>query len=404
MNRSRRHRLTPPALPSVALAALALALAAPIACGEAGDGAPIDVGTGGSTAAGAGGSTNGMGAAGAAGGVVPPDPFASGAELRVPVTAGQRAFVRLEPLALVTPAEPATTDWDVAFENYDVYTNGGVSGPGQASAFGPFSVEEFATSPMPMPPFTITDEAGGAFRRWYYYEGAPYHVLWSRHHVFGIKDGASHWKVQVASYYTQREGAPIPALYTLRYASISPEGAGAPQRVVVDGSGLGTEPGQEPKTECLDLGTGAKTALTATEASASNAWHLCFRRQSITVNGELGGPRGVTAVDFDAATTETETLAQLKALDDDEAAQLAHFDSITFERFASSTLRGDRTISAFGEGWVDTTTTPPRPADASWLVKGADGVTTYMVGFAGFDGASATGPGTIVLRAKKFGP
>ncbi|MCU0685126.1 MAG: HmuY family protein, partial [Polyangiaceae bacterium] len=240
---------------------LAGAFAAPSACVEAGNGAPppgyeiegsggsstagtSPGGSGGSSVGGSAGSgqTNGSGGNAGSGdtsgsGGSGPDPFASGAELRVSVNALGRSFVRLDPLSLVTPATPADSpEWDLAFEGYDVFTNGGASGVSQGAAFGPFEAADFASSVVPVFPFFLDDKTGGAFLSWYKYDGAGGHLLWPRYHVYGLKDGASYWKVQITSYYSERDNFPTPALYAVRYASIGPDSVGDTQEVIVDGT------------------------------------------------------------------------------------------------------------------------------------------------------------------------
>ena len=46
-------------------------------------------------------------------------------------------------------------------------------------------------------PFLAADSTGGAFIRWWFYGGAPDHALYSRYHLYGIKDGDKQYKVQV---------------------------------------------------------------------------------------------------------------------------------------------------------------------------------------------------------------
>src|SRR5262245_48704882 len=63
-----------------------------------------------------------------------------GDTLAVKVPASGRAYVKLDHLSVVTPADPATSvDWDLAFEGTDVFTNSGPSGPGEGGGFGPLS-------------------------------------------------------------------------------------------------------------------------------------------------------------------------------------------------------------------------------------------------------------------------
>src|SRR5262249_35710635 len=150
--------------------------------------------------------------------------------------------------------------------------------------------EDVAPTDVPL----FSDKAGGAFIRWYFYSGAPDHALFSRFHVFGVKDGDKLYRVQVLGYYGKRDNAPVPALYKIRYAEV---GQPAKEAADLDGTAGGPNGSPDAPTECIDLGTGARTMLTAADARASQAWHLCFRRQDISVNGEVGGPRNVGAID-----------------------------------------------------------------------------------------------------------
>lgn len=327
------------------------------------------------------------------------DPISTGgAELKVAVPESGRVFVKLggEP-AVVTPADPSTDKgWDLAFEGLDVYTNSGPSGSGQSRAFGPNDAVVFIGDVAPeVPDVLLTgDKTGGAFVRWYFYEGAPTHALHSRFHVFGVKDGDKAYKVQVLSYYGERDGAPVNALFRVRWQQVIPQAGG-----VQDMSGIdGTASGADAANECLDLGTGQKISLTPAEALASSAWHLCFRRQNISVNGELGGPRNVGAVDFEAEKVATETLPEI--LERTPESEQARFDAITGPDFQAPTFRGDRVVSAFSGLWLKKGVTPPAPEQVAWLVVGADGKSKYLVGFARFEGATNTNPGTIVMRVK----
>lgn len=328
----------------------------------------------------------------------PGDVFNAGEELSIPVPSTGRVYAKLaSPPALVTPAGPKTDKgWDLAFEGLDVFTNSGPSGSGASLAFGPLDPIVFVEDVAPEVPFLTGDKSGGAFIRWYFYEGAPNHALYSRFHVFGVKDGDKLYKVQVLSYYGKRDGAAVAALYKIRYAEV---GQPAKEAVDLDGTAGGTTSGDPSAPgECIDLGTGARTMLTPDAARASSAWHLCFRRQDISVNGEEGGPRGVGAIDFDADATATETLPDI--VERTPESELARFDAIDAASFAGQTLRGDRVVSAFSGLWTERGANPAAPRSFAWLVVGADGKKRYLVGFARFDGATATSPGTIVMRVK----
>ena len=313
--------------------------------------------------------------------------FDTGEELRVPVADGQRTYV-----TLASPAALATADatWDLAFEGYDVFTSSGPSGPGQGAAFGPLDAIAFLDSAAPADTPLFSDATGGAFTRWWLYSGAPEHVLYSRFHTYGVKDGDKLYRVQVLGYYGERNGSATPALYTIRYAAV---GEAAKTLDLIDGTANG-----DAANDCVDLGTGAKVRHTLEEAQAASDWHLCFRRDNISVNGEKGGPRGVTAIDFDAAKAATETLDGVSTLT--PASEAPRFDAVNAASFDGQTLRGDGVVSAFTGLWLDKTASPPAPAGSAWLVVGADGKKRYLVGFSRFEGATLSTPGTIVMRVK----
>lgn len=339
----------------------------------------------------------------AGGGDGGPTGITGGESVKVAVPATGRVYVKLaSPPAIVTPADPKTDKtWDLAFEGLDVFTNSGPSGSGLGSAFGPLEPVVFLSDALPTVPFHDADTTGGAFLRWWFYGGAPDHALYTRYHVYGVKDGDKQWKVQVLAYYGERDGAPVSALYHVRWAEVTSAGLGPVQDLAdLDGTAGGAAGGEDQKSECLDLGTRARTFLTPAEARVSSAWHLCFRRESITVNGEVGGPRNVGAVDLDAASSATETLAAVQAKGEDLPAQQARFDAVNAASLAGQPFRGDRIISAFGTLWLKAGANPVAPADQAWLAYDASGKNTYLVGFASFDGATATATGTIDLRVK----
>ena len=140
------------------------------------------------------------------------NPFATGSKLlRVPVPASGTTFVKLDgpDVANLAGDGKDSLAWDLAFTGYDIFTNSGPSGKGKALAFGPYDSAVFISDVAPEAPFITPDKSGGAFLYWYKYEGAPAHALWSRFHVFGVKDGDKLYKVQVIGYYGERQGAPV---------------------------------------------------------------------------------------------------------------------------------------------------------------------------------------------------
>lgn len=351
-------------------------------------------GGGGGGAVSAGGSGGG-GGAGAAG----DGPFASGAPLDVEIPPGERVFVDLDSVAVVSEGD----GWDLAFEGVDVFTNGGASGPGEGAAFGPFEAAEFAADEVPEHPFLIEDEPGGAFLDWYAYDGAA-HALYSRYHLYGVRRGGEVFAVQVLGYYGEIAGAPVSAVYSLRFARVTEEGPGETITLEgLDASAGGVSGTESDPSACLRLGTGEGLSLTPAEAASSTEWDLCLRRSSVSVNGDLGGPGGVQAVDLDRAATAGETLEEV--MERTAESELGRFEAVTFEALSDPALpwRGDRVVSAFSDQWIEPGSSPPEPAPAAWLVAGADGVTAFFVAFESFSNATGDHPGTVRLRVKHIG-
>jgi hypothetical protein len=202
----------------------------------------------------------------------------------VEVSATERTFVNLATREVVTPSDPkGSTEWDLAFLGYDVLTNGGISGSGAGAAFGPLDISVFAFPDEPVDvPFWITDAPGGVFLRWYAYDGTS-HTLYSRYHVYGLRSGGLLYKLQVLGYYGDVQGAPVSALYQLRYAEVTAEADGETQQIHdLDATLDGREPSPDAPSGCFTLATGATTQLTPNQAKRSPDWDICFQREAIT--------------------------------------------------------------------------------------------------------------------------
>ncbi len=320
--------------------------------------------------------------------------------LRVSVSADQPSFVDLDGPAVTEEESPGeSTEWDLSFHGWNVQTNGGVSGPGKGWSFGPISYYylEFPEDPIDAP-LEIVDHAGGAFQNWYVY--AEDHGLYSRYHVYGVRTPRGLFKLQILGYRGEVEGAPVSALYRLRWAEVSEDAEGEPQELSnLDATANGDATNPDEPSTCLVLATGEELRLTPEQALGSKDWDLCFRRDAISLNGGVGGPGEVEAVDLDAADTSSEN--------DDEEAVIARTPSTELERFEATdyarlTARGvlyapDGVVSGFTGRWYEAGE-PPLPSLDAWLVEGAEGLSSFLVAFDGFEGADENGPGTVLLR------
>lgn len=121
--------------------------------------------------------------------------------------------------------------WDLLIEynaqatHLNIYTNGGMSGPGDGGAFPlydqPGTVSDGSdTSHVP---FYMTDSAGGIFidSGWYAYNitGSD-HQLWPNYRVYLVYTGTEVYKLQILSYYHPQTAES--AWYTVRYEKIWP--------------------------------------------------------------------------------------------------------------------------------------------------------------------------------------
>jgi hypothetical protein len=348
-----------------------------------------------------GGCTEEVGGTGGEGG----DVLGGGTPLVVDVPdGGPRMYIDLDKPEVVEVADPYMSyTWDLAIEGWELFTSSGPSGPGDGGAFGPLDLETFVAGERPSVPFIIDDEAGGAFVRWWAYDGEV-HVIYSRFHVYGVRDAQNRlFKVQIITFYGEVQGAPVSAIYQLRWAEVTASGSGPTQTITdLDATAGGVDTPPDAPSGCLDLATGDRLMLTPQQAIESSAWHLCLRRDNISVNGELGGPGGVAGVDVDAAhmTTE-ETVEQVKQFTAES--ELPRFDATDQAALEDPALvyRGDRIVSAFGTRWYDAGKTPREPRPVSWMVVSADGEGIFLLAFEKFEGATDTTPGRVHMRIKR---
>lgn len=358
---------------------------------------------GGGNGAGGPGGPGGPGATTGQGGEGGIDIGDEGTPLAIEVPEDGRVFVDLdtpEVLSLTEDEAETNTDWELAFEGFDVFTNSGVSGPGTGGAFGPYPAFAFLSDSDPGAPFMVSDATGGAFLNWFAYQ-TP--LLWSRFHVYGVEDvDGTMYKVQVLSYYGELQGAPVSAYYRVRWAEVTSSGAGPTfDDDQVDGIAGGLMGGPDDPSGCLDLSTGNLIYLTVTEAFESTDWHLCFRRSVVSVNGGLGGPRGVTAVDinrtFNPEGFDLETYQAMTA-----ESELGAFDDIDLEALEDPALeyRGDRIVSAFDGLWLDPDAATPAPSLSTWVVQNPATAQRYLMYAESFEGATDEGPGTVNIRVK----
>ncbi len=126
-----------------------------------------------------------------------------------------------------TPADPANSlEWDLGFNNFNIFQNNDPFGIGDCAAFNAFTensidptdIDEFIAQPAGAPLFP--DIPSSALSEWYEYLGAPTHALASHLYIYLVKAGGAVYKVQILSYYGDPGGAPTSAIYTFRWKEL----------------------------------------------------------------------------------------------------------------------------------------------------------------------------------------
>ena len=164
-----------------------------------------------------------------------------------------------------------------------------------------------------------------------------------------------------------------------------PANAAVTVKIDATAGGFGTPPGDPAnKYTYFNLDTGQVVDISDTDAAASGAWHMAFKRANVNLNGGVSGPgaaRGAVADaqdDFyDAASGDPDVSVFTNATPDSE---LAAFEAVTSadglafaeDRYIPS-IRGDGTA----DGWWLYSGPPAHTVSANpdqwWLIKSAAG-------------------------------
>jgi hypothetical protein len=141
-------------------------------------------------------------------------------------SSGNPVYVDFSTGATVNPADPRTsTDWDLAFTNYEVHQNATVFGPGASGTYEiwmdqtiPTDFNETLEAPT-APQAYFADDFGSVMKNWYNYNGET-HTLTSKQHVYVIQTGAHYYKMQIITYYKEIGGSPVSGWYNFRWAEL----------------------------------------------------------------------------------------------------------------------------------------------------------------------------------------
>jgi len=216
--------------------------------------------------------------------------------------------------ATTNPADPMdSTDWDIAFEAYEIHQNSSIFGSGQAATYPVWldqsdstDFDETTTAPT-VPNAYFIDGLGSVLTNWYNYDGTT-HQLSSKNHVYIIRHNDEFYKLQISSYYRDIGGTPVSAWYTFKWlALVGPDTS----YNGVDSMGTSTTTwDDEGYWETILDATSTShfmyysfsnrdtMTLTDEEAASNTDWRIAFKRDAVILNGGVSGMAEVDGVDL----------------------------------------------------------------------------------------------------------
>lgn len=295
----------------------------------------------------------------------------------------EQVYIDLSGPSVVSATNVDRVDWDLRFEGYQAFTNGGAAGSGKGASFGPSTDLDLLFDTIPDVPMRA-DLSDGAMMSWFWFSDTG---IRSRFRVYGVRDAEGRtFKVQILDYYRDDDAGQISAQYTIRYAEVTQDEVGETFELVnIDATAGGVSAPAGAPAGCVNLERGEVLALTKDEWASRTDWHLCFQRTDVFLNGGLSGPGNVTAVDLDVDPESGED----RGLSEEEQtrsadSERARFDTIDYVQLNASHLAWDRryeVLPRIGTRWITGTAQQPDPVPGTWFVRGADGVSYFAVYF-----------------------
>ena len=233
--------------------------------------------------------------------------------INVDLSAGE-AYLSLREGRILAPSEVTDNNWDLHVDGWNLFLNGGASGPGNGAGIpfrdlDPDLTFEQVNREQDILYFLFQDDYGSVLSNWWAYGLRGGHTVYSRFHRYWLHEAGRWWKLQVLSYYQLVDGAPEAAHMGLRWQEVLEGSNGELRELNVDATagGISAAP-DDPLNQFkyVDLDSGEVTSHGDTSAATASDWHIGFRRFYIRLNGGTSGPRGVASYDQDAELEETD--------------------------------------------------------------------------------------------------
>lgn len=317
-----------------------------------------------------------------------------------------QVYIDLSGPSVVSATNVASLDWDLRFEGYQAFTNGGEAGVGKGASFGPSTDLDLLFDTIPDVPMRA-DLSDGAMMSWFWFSDAG---ITSRFHIYGVRDASGRtFKVQVLDYYGDDDAGQVSAVYTIRYAEVTDDAVGETLELSgIDATAGGVSAPAGAPCGCVDLNKGEFLELTKDEWATRSDWHLCFQRTDVFLNGGLSGPGDVTAVDLDVDPGSGEDMGLTDAERERTAdSERERFDAVSDADFGPSYLGWDKNyevLPRIGTRWLTGTAEQPDPVPGTWFIRGADGESYFSVYFTDVTPVTGADAPRVRMQVKSLAP
>ena len=297
--------------------------------------------------------------------------------------------------------------WDIRAEGWQLFLNGGESGPERAGGidmelldlemkFGELNRKN------QMLYFFFYDSYACALSDWWWYALDGTHTLFSNYHVYVARRGDRDFAVQMIDYYRVIDNSAEAGYPEFRWAEIPTDGGPTElfdEDIEATAGGLGAvfdDPANKWTYFSFDEGV---LDLTDEQSLTDDRWDLGFKRFNIKSNSGLSGPAGVVTLDFDIDRGEEAA----DVLEFTPATELPRFDQRVDDWDADGAIGFEAddirpVVRRWYTGAPGTDNAPTLDPDRWFLVSDRTGLELAKIRVTDVQGSDVAGPDSITLE------
>ncbi len=197
-----------------------------------------------------------------------------------------------------------SAEWDLKFEDWFIFTNGGISGKHAGGGVYMKADHYDEITAVNVPGMVFTDNYGSVFDNWYDADMTDTFTISTKGFVYLVKKEKKVYKISIVSYYGEAQGSPVSAVYAIKFADLD-----TPEKVQTVENINATAGGTEAKGDGAYLSfENGILDLTDKAAADSTEWDMKFKRYNINLNSGVSGSGKVSGVklstkDFDTVSS-----------------------------------------------------------------------------------------------------